>query len=69
MCNKVVDNYALEFFLDWYKSQDICDKAVHNFPFKFDSFPRWCKTQETFDEAVSDDPFMLKYWFDKYKTQ
>ena len=41
MCNETVDNctHALEFVLDYYKTQKMCNKAVDTCSFVFDSVP------------------------------
>ena len=38
-------------FLDRYKTQEICDKAVTICPFVFDSVPGQYKTQRMFDSC------------------
>ena len=39
MCNQVFDDHvhALEFIPECYKIQEMCDKAVNEFSFVFDS--------------------------------
>ena len=46
----------------------MCDKAVDDFPFVFDSVPGWYITQELCDSCFQE-PLMLKYCPVIYKTQ
>ena len=54
---------------DSYKNQEMCNKAVENFFFVFDSIFDQYKTQETCDRAVSADPFLIVYCPGKYIIQ
>ena len=59
----------MQFVSDWYKTQEMCNKAVDIFPFVFDSVPDWYKTQEMCHKVVSKEPFTLKNCLDRYKTK
>ena len=47
MCNKEVDNYphALEFVLEYYKTQKMCDKSVSTYPSTIKLVPECFMTQ------------------------
>ena len=49
MCNKAVVDYsiALEFVLDWYKTQEMCDIIISYDPDQY-------KSQQMCDKAVDD---------------
>ena len=47
----------------------MCDKAVDQCLFVFDSVFDQYKTQEMCDKIVSEDPFKLEYCHDRYKSQ
>ena len=66
MCNKAVDNYALEFISEWYKSNKIsaikkCDKAVGIYPSEMQFGPECYKIQERRDKAVDHFLPALKF--------
>ena len=71
MYNKTVSNYpsAMQFVPEFYKTQEMCDKAVNTCFLVFYSGPDRYKTQEMCDRVVSKDAFMLIYCTDRYKTQ
>ena len=59
----------LKYCHDRYKTQEMCHKAISNYPFILKYCRERHKIQEMCDKAVSDYPFMLKYCRDRYKTQ
>ena len=54
-----MDNYAhvLEIVLEWYKTQEMCIKAVNDYPSAIQIVPECYKTQEMCVGAVNT------YWF------
>ena len=56
MCNKAVVDYsiALEFVLDWYKTQEMCDIIISYDPFSLRYVPDQYKSLQMCDKAVDD---------------
>ena len=56
MCNKAVVDYsiALEFVLDWYKTQEMCDIIISYDLFSLRYVPDQYKPQQMCDKAVDD---------------
>ena len=52
-----------------YKTQEMCDKAVDNYPSTKKYVPDRYKTQEISDKAVDDNPDALEFVPDRYKTR
>ena len=68
MFNKEVDNYphALEFYLEYYKTHEMCYRAVHRWFFVFEYIPDPHKSQEICDIVVSLYYFLIVHCPDKY---
>ena len=69
----VLELLILLFFVfdsdpDRYKTQEICDRAVHNYASAIKYVPDQFKNQEMCDKAVYDNPNALKFVPDRYKT-
>ena len=54
---------------DQYKTQEMCNEAVHMKPYSLEFVPDHLKTQEMCNEAVRIKPYTLKYISDPFKTQ
>ena len=68
--NKAINTYPkIQYFLECYKTREMCDKAVNICFTLFHSVFNQCKTQEMSGRVVSEDPFMLIYCPDRCKTQ
>ena len=52
--------FTFEYVPDWFKTQEICDKAVDKCPFVFDSIPDQYKIYKMCDQIISEDPFKVK---------
>ena len=67
MCDQAVNDYsAIQFVLDSYITQKMCDKAVNICPFVFNSVPDQFVTQKMCDKAVDFYLITLKFvpdWF------
>ena len=59
----------MQFGPEFYKTEEMCQKAVDTCPFVFHSVSDQYITQEICDKVVSREPFMLKYCLDRHKTQ
>ena len=69
----VLELLILLFFVfdsdpDRYKTQEISDRAVHNYASAIKYVPDQFKKQEIFDKAVYDNLNALKFVPDRYKT-
>ena len=60
---------TIQFVLDCYKTQEMCDKDANKCFLAFTFFPSWYETQEITEKLFLNDTFMLVYCQDKYKTQ
>ena len=60
---------TIKFVSEYYKPQEIFDKAVDSWVFIFDSISDQYKIQEMCDKAVPNDLFILKYGLDSYKIE
>ena len=47
-----IDHSDIKFGLEYYKTQEICDKAIDTCPFVFDSVPNQYKTKEMCDKGA-----------------
>ena len=54
---------------DCYKNQDVCEKAVDNYPCAFTFFPDCHKFQEMYDKAAYTYPSAIQFVSECYKTQ
>ena len=54
---------------DHFKTQDICNDAVHMEPHSLAFVPDSLKTEEMCNEAVRREPYTLDYHSDHFKTQ
>ena len=68
---KALDTHpsTIQFVPEYYKTQEICVKAVNRCFFAFGSIPDQYKSQEICDIFVSLYPFLIVYCPDKYITQ
>ena len=59
MCEKAANIHpsTIQFILECYKTQEMCDKAVNRCFFVFDSIPGQYKKQEVGEIIVSLYPF------------
>ena len=62
-------NETLKFVLDCYKSQQMCNKAVNNYPHALRFVPDCCMTQKMRDKAVNTHPSTIQSDSECYKTQ
>ena len=53
MCNKVVENYALEFVPECYKTQKMSDKTVNTYPSTIKFVPECFMTQKCVNKVVN----------------
>ena len=66
MWDKAFDKCVLEIFYipDWYKTQEICDRIIFDYPFSLRSLryvPDQYNTQEMCNKAVGDCLAVLKF--------
>ena len=71
MCDKAVDAYVstIKFVPKCYRTQEMCNKAIHRCFFVFASNLDQYKSQEICDIVVSLYPFLIVYCPNKYITQ
>ena len=53
---------------DSYKNQEMCNKAVDNYPHSLEFVPECYKTQKMCDKAVDKHPTTIKYVPDSYNS-
>ena len=53
---------------DSYKNQEMCNKAVDNYPHSLEFVPECYKTQKMCDKAVEKHPTTIKYVPDSYNS-
>ena len=63
------NSVTLESVVDCYKDQQICDKAVDNYPHSLKFAPDWYMTQKMCDKAVNIDHSTMQFVSDCYQTQ
>ena len=71
MCKYVVKKlpFAMSYICDWYKTQQIYDKATLENGGTLESIPDYYKNQKMCDKGIYNNPHALKFVPDCYKTQ
>ena len=72
MCDKAIleNGGTLKSLPDCYKNQEMCNKAVDNYPHSLEFVPPECyKAPKMCDKAVDTNPARIKYVPECYKSQ
>ena len=73
MCDKAIlggtNGGTLKSVLECYKNQDMCIKAVDQYPHALEFVPQSYKTQNMCDKAVDTYPYKIKFVPECYKIQ
>ena len=60
---------TLKYVPDCCKNQEMCNKAVANYPHALECVPECYKTQNKCDKAVDNYPFTIRFVPECYKTR
>ena len=66
LLQKMVERNSIAY---QYKTQEMCDEAVHNYPHALGFVPECYKTQEMYDEAVNTYLSVIQFVPDRFKTK